>query len=605
MCGIVGSIGLGTPERLKRMNQLQYHRGPDEEGVYWDNEAKVGLAMRRLGIVDLTSGSQPMYNEDKSIVIVFNGEIFNAPDLRKKLLQNGHKFVSKNSDTEVIVHLYEEKGKAMLQELNGMFAFLIWDSNKRIVLGARDYAGMKPLYYAKEGQAILFASELKCIVGSGDFKGSLDMQSVSDFLSLQFIPAPRTIYENVKKLGAGEAFVYNVSEEKFDIFQYWSIKESFRNNYFKKNEVKHIIRNELEQAVSRWKMSDVPTACLLSGGIDSAALVGLLSQQGTDRLNTFTLGFENEDGIDERNLASVIAKKYDTNHTEVVISADDLLHELNFMIDALDEPYAGGIPSWYMYKMIGKKYKVAFTGVGGDELFGNYGKWIRYENIVARLQCYLKELKRGAGVAELLEHPYGSIYHKYIPEKMKQQILLKHGGQKYFSVNERYELLLKDKEVDTWKNVIPYIDFGMQLPDEFLFMTDRFSMAHSVEARTPFLDKNFIQTVFSIEPNVRTNSKMLKETFIEAVKDILPQEIINAPKKGFVIPYQRWMRNNMKELVSYYFSEEFLIKQGIFEKNMRETLLEPFMKGKSQYTPFIWNIFMFQLWYDTHKVYIK
>lgn len=604
MCGIVGCVGLNTPEQLERMNQLQLHRGPDEGGVYWDDKAKVGLAMRRLGIVDLATGSQPMYNEDRSIVIVFNGEIFNAPELRKKLLQHGHKFASKNSDTEVLVHLYEEKGKDMLQELNGMFAFLIWDSKKAIVLGARDYAGMKPLYYAKQGKNILFASELKCIVGSGDFKGKLDMQSVSDFLSLQFIPAPRTIYENVKKLGAGEAFLYDVNEEKFDLFQYWSVKECFHNNV-KKSEVKHIIRNELEQAVLRWKMSDVPTACLLSGGIDSAALVGLLSKQGNDTLNTFTLGFENEDSIDERSLASVVAKKYETNHTEVVISADDLLSEVKSMVDALDEPYAGGIPSWYMYKIIGEKYKVAFTGVGGDELFGNYGKWIRYENIVARFQCYSKELKRGAGVTELLKHPYGSIYHKYMPEKLKQQIFLSDGSQKFFAVNERYEILLKDKEIESWKDIVPYIDFRMQLPDEFLFMTDRFSMAHSVEARTPFLDKKFIQTVLSIEPNARTNSKLLKETFIESVKDILPQQIIDAPKKGFVIPYQRWLQNNMKELVSYYFSEEFLIKQGIFKGNMREILLDPFMKGKSQYTPFIWNIFMFQLWYDMNKVYIK
>lgn len=593
MCGIVGTVGIKNNERLKVMNQIQFHRGPDSEGMYWNEKEKVGLAMRRLEIVDITMGSQPMFNENKDIVIVFNGEIFNAPELRKKLMLKGHSFETLNSDTEVLVHLYEEIGQDMLNELNGMFAFLIWDNNKKILFGARDYAGIKPLYYFKEKDTLLAASELKSIISGGGINKELDMQSISDYLSLQFIPSPRTIYKDIKKLGAGEAFIYNVYENSFYVYRYWNVKNCIADRYMYYDEAVWMIRKKMTIAVERWKMSDVQTSCLLSGGIDSASLVAMLSSEG-NIINTFTLGFENECDVDERRLAALVANRYHTHHTEIILKEDDLLSDLNEMIYALDEPYAGGIPSWYVYKMIGKQYKVAFTGVGGDELFGNYGKWIRYESRKNRFGAYRWEYKKGVSVMNFIRYPYGSIYHKYMPDNIKKKIFI----HAFTDVDYLYEMMIKENKTKSWKNTIPCIDFKMQLPDEFLFMTDRFSMAHSVEARTPFLDKEFIQTVFGILPEIRTSSQSLKGLYIDAVKDLLPNEIINAPKKGFIIPYEHWLKGKLKNLVEYYFSVDFVKRQGIFNRNLKDVLLQPFMKGESQYTPYIWTILMFQLWYD-------
>lgn len=599
MCGIVGSVGYDR-KVLRTMNNSQIHRGPDESGEYWDEACRVGLAMRRLSIVDITGGSQPMFNENHDISIVFNGEIFNSDELRKKLLNNGHIFTTHNSDTEVIVHLYEEVGSRIFSMLNGMFAILIYDSKKQIILGARDYAGMKPLYYHHSEKGILFASELKSIWSTNETSKEIDGRALADYLSFQQIPSPLTIYKDVKKIVAGQAFIYEINDNTIELFRYFDLKDSLIDEITDFRNASISVRNGLENAVKRWSMSDVPISCLLSGGIDSASVTALLARNSNVPIKTFSLGFADNEDIDERKMARLVADKYGTDHTEIVITPKDLLQELDEMVYSLDEPYSGGIPSWYLYKQIGESYKVAFTGVGGDELFGNYQKWKRYENVKERVFRTKNEFQKGASILDILKNPNGSIYHKYFPERMKRKLLLRYDDS--YSVDSYYQNELNKYNKVSFRDRIPLIDFRIQLSDEFCFMTDRFSMAYSVEARTPFLDKLFIQDVMAISSSIRTSEASPKGLLIDAVKDLLPSEIIGLPKKGFVIPYQNWLTNDLRKEVEYYFSKDYIDQQGLFKYDQLHSIFASFCLGKREYTPFIWTVFMFQKWYERYVI---
>lgn len=601
MCGIVGTIGIESKALLNRMNNIQFHRGPNEAGEYWDEINKVGLAMRRLSIVDIENGSQPVYNENKNVLVVFNGEIFNAPMLRRYLEKQGHIFLSKNSDTEILVHLYEEEGVNMVKSLNGMFAFAIFDKEKEKLFCARDYAGMKPFYFCQYDDKFVFASELKSIIQNEEICYEIDYQAIFSFMTFQCIPAPNTIYKNVKKLGAGEALTYDMKRHTLKVFRYWDVSNYVSGGITEFETAKETVREGLDAAVSRWRMSDVPTACLLSGGLDSASLVALLSNSSSQKVNTYTLGFGEERNLDERELARIVSRKYGTHHIEVVLRPEDILSDIEDMVYYLDEPYSGGIPSWYMYKEIGKDYKVAFTGVGGDELFGNYGKWVRYYSLWERIKQYRSEIKKGACIGDLVKSPYTSIYHKSMPKGLCQKIILDEHLSDTIAGEKRIEEIISQNGKKEWKDLVPIIDFNIQLPDEFLFMTDRFSMAHSVEARTPFLDKEFIQLILGIHANIRTNKRELKGLLKAAVSDLLPGDFLNAPKRGFVIPYQKWLRNDMRKVVCHYFSKEYVRRQGIFVDDIEEMILRPFLQGRNEYTQFVWNFFMFQQWYEIYQ----
>lgn len=602
MCGIVGTIGYATDQYVEIMNQCQIHRGPDEGGIFFDNVNNVCIGMRRLSIIDLQNGHQPMTNEDGSVHIVFNGEIFNAGDLRKELEGFGHKFYTKNSDTEVLIHLYEQYGIEMLDRLNGMFAFLILDQREKKVLAARDYAGMKPLYYAMQDDKILFSSEMKSILETGLIDETLNMESVYRFLSLQFIPAPATIFNEVNKLPAAGYLLYDLKTKEIKKGKYWY--PTFKNNVDKEKDIKECISEHFEKAVNRWKISDVPIASSLSAGIDSTAIVAMLRKNTTFSIDTYTLGFSDVPECDEHLLARKTAERFETNHHEIILTVDELLKDLEDMIYSLDEPYAGGLPSWYIFKAMSKDFKVGFSGIGGDELFGNYGKWIRYEDTMSHVVRLGWEIFNKESFGTLRQFPKGSIYHKYMTEGMKEKILnpslfniLKNSA----NVAMLYETMIQASGEREWRNIVPWIDFQMQLPDEFLHMTDRFSMHFSLEARTPFLDKEFIEVVCSIPAEIRTQKGNLKYLFIDSVRELIPEEIINAPKKGFVLPYRQWLKGKLSDVVHDYTNEHFLKEQGIFSNALNKVLIQPFYRGNQYYTPLVWTVLMFQMWYVGHQ----
>lgn len=594
MCGIVGTVKYRDKEILHKMNEIQVHRGPDSEGIFWSEELLVGLAMRRLSIVDLENGTQPMYNENKRCALVFNGEIFNADILRKELLEKGHTFVTVSSDTEVLVHLYEEYGTDMLNYLNGMFAFAICDLDKKRIFVARDQMGIKPLHYIFDGSKLAFASEMKSLTGVGLSQKKIDENALWQYLSFQCVPAPMTIYEDIKILPAAHYMLFDIETAELKIEKYWDCIENRKKYEGSAEELSLFVRKQVEEAVERWTMSDVPLACSLSGGLDSTIIAAIVSRKR--ELHTYSLGFENESEFDERGLAKLVAQKCGTRHTEIVLTPDELLKDFGKMIKSMDTPYGGGVPSWFVFREISGNEKVAFNGTGGDELFGNYSKWLRYEHPLERYKQTKHFLQIGEKKTEFVLHPNGTIYHKYMTEGMKSRVVNKpyHG---IINTNTWIEKTWRECPSGRWRDRIPYVDFKIQLPEEFLMMLDRFSMNFSVEARVPFLDRELVENILGIPAQLRTKKYNAKYLLKEAFGDMLPKELLSFPKSGFAIPQNAWLKNELKEMVVDMCTGTTIKQQGLFSVDLEKQLIRPFYNGRNDLTLLVWTVLMFQRWY--------
>lgn len=638
MCGIAGIVGPQDESWLSGMNSVITHRGPDDWGEYRDGD--VALAMRRLSILDLDGGHQPMSNPEGSVWIVFNGEIYNSPEIRERLLQKGHSFKTSNSDTEVLLHLYEEKGEAALDELNGMFGFVIYDQRSKRLFGARDRIGIKPLYYFHERGLFAFASELKSLLTLPAISRDLDLQSLYHYMTLLFVPGERTIFSSVRRLPPAHYFIFDLGSRELSIRRYWQLRTDRAEAHRTEAEWREIIRYELREAVRRWTLSDVPVGCSLSGGLDSSAVVALLSELGYGPTRTYSLGFASDDEAawDELHLARKVAEKYQTEHREIILRPEELLDDLIEMVWHLDEPYGGGLPSWYVFRMMSKEVKVGLTGTGGDELFGNYGKFSAFETSpILRLAHNHPGLARlGANVPDFLwsswrkaiytlpdqllsphrkgrlsqlpdicRAPFGSHYYAnqvYLSDELKHDFVFNGGFAKLDDTAAYLQHLYEEANANNARDGVAYVDFQTQLPEEFLMMTDRFSMAHSLEARVPFLDHQFVETVFRIPASVRTHANDLKYLLKGAVEDLLPRELLGAPKKGFVIPITLWLRGRLRPLTEHLLSAERLQKQGIFRPSFYNTYVAPHLAGSADYTWQIWAALMFQLW---HHVFIE
>jgi asparagine synthase (glutamine-hydrolysing) len=544
-----------------------------------------------------------MSNEDATVWIVFNGEIYNFQDLKKELLLQGHRFKSDHSDTEVLLHLYEQKSTEMFSRLNGMFAFVLYDKKKQLLFGARDRLGIKPLYYIYKNSFFSFASELKTLLLLPQVSKEIDQQALYDYMSLQFIPAPRSIFRDVRKLPAAHYFIFDIKSKSLKIRKYWDVPQS-SDGRMRLDDAVDLIRQQTQRAVLAWSVSDVPLACSLSGGIDSSTIVGLLCSLGLKHLKTFSLGFRDkkESFFDERHLAQKTSQRWGTSHYETVIEPDDLLDDLEQMVWHLDEPYGGGLPSWYIFKSMRGKVKVALTGTGGDELFGVYGYWRPYESLLWRLRQIAKTTLLDNFYPNtffmMRTYPHGYLYHRYFTDIMKRKFLFnKETLDTVESTEACIQRLWNRAKGRSPRDAVAYIHFKMQLPEEFLHMTDRFSMAHSIEARTPLLDHNLVESVMSIPGRIRTSPKNLKYLFIKAMKDVLIDEVINAPKRGFVLPLDRWLRGPLRRKVEHSLGEAYLKKQGLFNKDFYHSIVKPYLKGRRYLDDFIWTVFMFQMWY--------
>jgi asparagine synthase (glutamine-hydrolysing) len=579
VCGLAGVVGAPDRELLERLGESLRHRGPDGGGVVLDGE--VGLVARRLAIVDLEGGDQPMRSADGSLTIAFNGEIFNAPELRAELEREGHRFASDHSDTEVVLALYERHGEDFLERLNGFFAFVIWDARRRRLFGAVDRFGIKPLYLAEPGGALAFASELRALLLVPGVGRELDPESLFHYLSLRFVPGPRSILAGVRRLAPGSAFAYELERGELSERRWWRLRfergpeEGWRER----------LREQLRESVGRWTLSDVPYAVSLSGGLDSSAIVGLLAESGVRGLRTYSLGFGGDD--DELPVARALAERYGTDHHELVVDAGQLLDDLLEMVWTLDEPYGGGLPSWYVFRFMAGDVKVGLTGTGGDELFGNYRRFVPFE------RGRLARLRRQAVRRYHFEPSY------YFTDAEKRALLVDPPAADTAAL---FQAVWDESGGSGARDRVLDLDVRTQLADEFLLMTDRFAMAHSLEARTPFLDHELVELVASIPPELRTGADDPKRLLRESVADLLTPAHLAAPKRGFVLPLAAWLRAELRPLAERLLSDEHVVRQGIFRAGLAERLLRPHLDGQRDESERLWPLLMLQLW---HLLYIE
>jgi asparagine synthase (glutamine-hydrolysing) len=563
MCGLAGVVGAWDDALLEKLGASLRHRGPDGGGAVVDGD--VALVARRLAILDLEGGEQPMTSPSGRSTIVFNGEIYNAPELRARLERAGREFATDHSDTEVVLALYEEHGADFLRELNGMFAFAILDRERRELLLARDRLGIKPLYYAERPFA--FASELHALLHVPGVEREVDRESLFHYLSLRFVPGERSIFSGIKRLPPGHLLRYDLETGALSVERWWQLR-------FGRDGDPAALREALRDAVVRWTLSDVPVAVSLSGGLDSSAVAALLAESGHGRVRTYSLGFAGED--DELPLARALAERWGTEHHEAVVDADELLDDLLEMVWALDEPYGGGLPSWYVFRFMADEVKVGLTGTGGDELFGNYRRFVPFE------RARLRRLRGG----DVRRYHFEPSYYFADDEKRALGV----DGPDTAALLQR---VYDESGSDNARDSVLYLDTATQLPDEFLHVTDRFSMAWSLEARTPFLDHELVEFVASIPPEARTEADDPKRLLRDAVADLLTPAHLGAPKRGFVFPLARWLRGPLRPLAERLLAPEYLRMQGLFRPGYDYLSLD---------AERLWPVLMFQLW---HLLYVE
>ncbi len=619
MCGIVGVIGRQDPGWLSKMNEVLCHRGPDDLGEYRDAAASVSLAMRRLSILDIGGGHQPMSNDDGTLWVVHNGEIYNSPEIRARLTANGVPFRSSHSDTEVLLHLYERNGTDMLWELNGMFAFVIYDKNRRRLFGARDRFGIKPLYLHESPGGLAFASELKSLLVLPDVRREVDPAALFHYMSLLYVPGESSIIRGVRRLPPAHWFTYELKTRTFRSQCYWNLDVSSEQHKSEQDWAAGI-REQLRDAVGRWTLSDVPVGCSLSGGIDSSAIVGLLAETG-HRVKTYSLGFTGADEQDwnELPLARQVARKWGTEHHELVVQPEELLRDLVKMVWHLDEPYGGGLPAWNVFQFMRQHVTVGLTGTGGDEVFGNYGKFGTLEkgfwgqlgmsyrralgnngHTVSGPSRLVRPLWEAACDSPMKRY-FNSWYYLSDPVK-RERVFRASAEQRPPDTATLLEELHKSSQTRNVRDGIAYVDMKTQLADEFLFMTDRFSMAHSLEARVPFLDHRFVEFVFRIPADQRTRAGDPKILLKKAVEDLLPPELLSARKRGFVLPIRLWLRKELRPLAESLLSRKRLAQQEIFQPGFYDSFVSPHLEGQADYTWQVWAALMFQLW---HLVFLE
>jgi asparagine synthase (glutamine-hydrolysing) len=593
MCGIVAlheARAVGVEAGIEAANARLAHRGPDDSGTFRDPTSGLMLAMRRLSIIDLAGGHQPMSTPDGRFTIVYNGELFNAPELRKALEEKGERFATDHSDTEVVLRLYAREGESSLQRLNGMYAFAIFDSEKKTLFCARDHAGIKPLYWFQKDGRFAAASELKALLAFPFVPRELDRASLSHYMSLMYVPGEASILKDVRRLPAGHCLRYDLESGKVSVRR-WYARSFDPQRGVAREAWRERVRAEVEAAVKRWTLSDVPLACSLSGGLDSSAIVGVLAAAGKAP-ETFSVGFTGagEEAWNELPLARKVAEKWGTRHHELVLDPEALLEDLLPMVWALDEPYGGGLPSWLVFKEMSRSVKVGLTGTGGDELFGNYGKWRELEGAWWRLAG-------GRTGADAFRKRFFERYY-YLSDPDKRASVLQDasastGDALYARFASNEELGIRDR--------VAALDLETQLPEEFLAMTDRFSMAHSLEARTPFLDRRLMECVWTIPAAERTARGDLKGLLRESIAGLLPPELLAAGKRGFVLPLKPWLRGRLRPVVERLLAPERLARQGLFQPQFHERYVRPHVEGRADHTQVVWAALMFQLW---HHLYI-
>jgi len=597
MCGIVGIVNPLSASDIDQMNLSQLHRGPDDSGAYCDRTLGVFLAMRRLSIVDLTSGSQPMTSKCGRFTLVFNGEIVNHRQLRSELQSAGFSFSSDHSDTEVLLNGYVAWGADILKRLNGMFAFVVYDRLDSILFGALDHFGIKPLYLHCNSFTFAFASELKSLKQITGFQNEISQTALSLFLSLQYVPAPFSIQASVSKLQPGHSFTYYISTQTLSIDSYW--KPSFSLpaacSY---SEVVELGRAQLQKSISLWADCDVPFGLSLSGGLDSSALLGILCASSQHKVNTWSLATEQDlNDLSELRSARKFSQYCGSSHHEVVVKPSMLLDDLPSMIRALDEPYAGSLPCWYIYKAMKGTVKMALTGNGADELFGNYGKWSYQRSFSrSRLRTLFNAIFED-GIYNSLRFSNAVCYSRAIGEVKKSQLYPK--SCDYLNTLSLLQAKWDASPSDDVFDATAFIDLAFQLPGEFNLVHDRFSMAHSIESRPPFLDLDLVQFVYSLPSLFRVNTHSYKQLLRDMINPWVPPSFQQTQKRGFTFPLSEWLTTYLLPYVEYFLGSSYVLRQSLFDPLSVSKLVDEFRKDP-KLAQQVYTLLMFQLWYENN-----
>ena len=627
MCGIFGIVAPKIePSFLERATTTLAHRGPDNAGYYLDDHA--GLGHRRLSIIDLAGSDQPIFNEDRSKCIVFNGEIYNFSDLRARLLSLGHTFVT-NGDTETILHAYEEWGESCVEQLRGMFAFAIWDMRERTLFLSRDRFGIKPLFYAGYEGGFVFASEMKAMLIDPAFPRELDEQALAGYFTLSYIPGEMTIYRDIRKLLPGHNLT--LRDGKISVKKYWDLH--FMPEYGKNEE--YFIRGAMDilrESVKMHLVSEVPLGAFLSGGIDSSAVVALMSEFSNDPVNTVCMGFGGDVGgyLDERGYARLVAERYHTRHREYEVqpSAEGLIETI---VRAFDEPFAddSAIPSYYVCKIARENVTVALSGLGGDEVFAGYERYLGFAlgNWFRRIPSLFREGMVRPIVESLPERADGHYTVNHMKRFLRYSALspderylgyinrVKPGiREDFFTEKGHFEVLSSFSRnlllgyfnsgnvsgaADSLDRPM-YCDIKAYLPEDILAVTDRMSMQHALEVRVPFLDHKFFEFCATIPPEMKMKRFNKKHLMKKAVRDIVPPEVINHRKQGFVGPMTSWLKNELKPFVHDTLSENNLRKHGLLNPRTVQRVLNEHFSGREIHDTLIWSMVVFQSWYDIY-----
>ena len=634
MCGIVGfSSALPNLDKtsfLKKMVEVMRHRGPDDEGFFSDEHVALGFC--RLSIIDLVTGNQPMPNEDKTIWLIFNGEIYNYMELQGNLSSRGHVFRTK-SDAEVIVHAYEEYGLSMLEKLHGMFAFGIWDLKKQLLIIARDRLGIKPLYYShKPGEWFAFASEIKALLETGWIQREVNLEALNCYMTFLWTPDPMTMFSGIYKLLPGHYLIYQNGEIR--IKQYWDLKFENLNNHDEEWWIQKVSET-LQGAVKSHLQSDVPLGALMSGGLDSSSIIAIMSQLLKEPISTYTIGFRKEDLkedvlMDELKYARKIATLFKTDYTEIIVKPDttSLLPKL---VWHMDEPVAdpAAITTYLICKAAKEKLTVMLSGMGGDEIFAGYPRHLAelYAENYRRIPEFLR-----TGILEELVHKMpiiGPLRMRAFIRNSKKFVKSASlpftesylGFGTYFNQEERQSFFSKDvmnvinslnpyeKHLEYFKHIqdehpinqMIYVDIKTFLPCLNLTYTDKMSMAASIEVRVPFLDDRFVELSGGVPQDLKLNGRVGKYILKKASSRLLPDEIIWRKKAGFGAPVGAWIKGDLKEMTLDLLSEKKIKERGYFNYSAVKKMIEVHYSGKEYNALQIWQLLTLEIW---HRVFI-
>jgi asparagine synthase (glutamine-hydrolysing) len=612
MCGIAGIIG-GAPgsvdtQTVHRMCQAIVHRGPDDEGIFVKDG--VGLGMRRLSVIDLSGGHQPVFNEDRTVWIVYNGEIYNFPELRKELQGRGHHFYT-NTDTEVIVHLYEDMGAECVQKLRGMFAFALYDERNRRLLLARDRLGKKPLHYALSNGRLLFGSEIKTILAVAPELAKVDQDALLQYFYFGYIPDPATAFVPIQKLPPGHVLEFEAG--KIKVRKYWDLPEYGTYSPASEEECLEELEYRLAEAVRIRLIADVPLGAMLSGGTDSSTVVALMARATSQPVKTFSIGFRHAD-FDEAPYARMVAEKFGTDHHELILEPN-VVETIETLTRSLEEPFGDSsmLPTYYVSCLARKHVTVALSGDGGDEAFAGYeryrihlqdrshdwipqwaGRWYRQG-----IHPLLPYKVPGRSLAYSISLPWQDRYTEGVSFQpfQREMALLSEDFVGTAQPLKLFREYLDNAPAHDPLGRVLYLDSKTYLPGDILTKVDRMSMLTSLEARIPILDHVFLEWVTSLTPEWKMrdgNQKYILRKLAERVG--VPKEVLYRPKQGFALPLGHWMRHELKALILNVMLDPVTLQRGYFNPAGIRRLLDEHFLGRRDHSARIWRLFMFELW---------